>query len=140
MRHTGQRNKPILLLEVPSADLPLARRAFDELGVGDKLVSSAASEALAYLRDGSSERPCIILLGVEGRGVDELAALRTIKQDKELQSIPVIVLGPAGDSHMVDESFKLGAAGYMARLADSTRFASAIRALYTYWTLNELPT
>ena len=140
MRHTGQRKKPILLVEAPSVESPLARRIFDELGIGDRLICSAAvSEALAYLKDGSSERPCIILLGVDGPGADGLAALRTIKQDEHLQSIPVIVLGPAGDSRMVDESFGLGAAGYIPRLPDYTRFAATIRTLHKYWTLNELP-
>jgi CheY-like chemotaxis protein len=140
MRHPGQRKKPILLVEDSLADPTMARRAFDELGIGDRLIcSSAPPEALAYLKDESTERPCIILLGVDGSGTGGLATLRTIKQDEQLQSIPVIVLGPTDDHRMVDESFGLGAAGYMARLADHARFAATMRTLYEYWSLNELP-
>ncbi|MEN6338285.1 MAG: response regulator, partial [Phycisphaerales bacterium] len=65
--------------------------------------------------------------------------LRTIKQDDQLKSIPVVVLGPSGDHDIVDESFELGAAGYMTKSPDTREFSATMRTLYEYWSLSELP-
>jgi hypothetical protein len=40
---------------------------------------------------------------------------------------------------MVDESFGLGAAGYMAKSSDHLEFAERMRTLHAYWSLSELP-
>ena len=74
-------------------------------------------EAITFLKTQREQRPCVVLLSVDESSEDGLATLRTIKQDDQLRSIPVVVLGPSGDSRMIDESFGLGAAGYMVQVA-----------------------
>ena len=111
----------------------------DHLGIGDHVVSATMPEALTYLRSQGEQRPCVVLLSVDESSEDGLATLRTIKQDDQLRSIPVVVLGPSGDSRMIDESFGLGAAGYMAKSPDCREFSETMRMLYEYWSLSELP-
>lgn len=134
-----QAKKPILLVEDPDVDVPAARHALDELGIADHLISAATPEAIAYLKTQGKPRPCVVVLSVDEPGGDGLATLRTIKQDDQLRSIPVVVLGPSGDSQMIDESFGLGAAGYMSKSPDPLEFATAMRTLFEYWSLSELP-
>lgn len=132
--------RPILLVEDPRANAPVARHALDHLGVGDRVVSAAAvPEAITYLKTQGEHRPCVVLLSVDETNDHGLAALRTIKQDDQLRSIPVVVLGPSGDSQMVNESFGLGAAGYMVKSPDYREFSETMRTLYAYWNLSELP-
>lgn len=131
--------KPILLVEDPDAGMPIARDVLDELGIRDRVVSVAMPEALAYLKAQGLERPCVVLLSVGESGDDGLASLRTIKQDDQLRSIPVVVLGPSGDSDIINESFGLGAAGYMVKSPDHLEFSETMRTLCAYWNLSELP-
>jgi len=135
-----QSRKAILLVEGRTKDGPLAREAFDELGLGKGVIQSAtAPEALTYLRGCTTDRPGVILLGVDGVNGEGLDTLRAIKEDEQLRTIPVVVFGPSGDGHIVDESFGLGAAGYVATSADSGTFSMAMRTVYEYWSLSELP-
>jgi two-component system, chemotaxis family, response regulator Rcp1 len=135
-----QTGKSILLVESPTTDAPAVKRALDDLGIADCVVCSAtAPEALTYLRTRSAQKPCVVLVSVDESGGDGLATLRTIKADDQLRSIPVVVLGPSGNHRMVDESFGLGAAGYMAKSPDYGEVAAALRTLHEYWSLSELP-
>ncbi len=134
-----QSKRPILLVEDPEAGEQVARRALDGLGVGNRIVSAAIPEAIPYLKNPTEQRPCVVLLSVDETAGDSLQTLRTIKQDDQLRSLPVVVLGPSGDNRMVDESFGLGAAGYMAKSPDYLEFSETMRTLYAYWSLSELP-
>ncbi len=134
-----QPKRPILLVEDPEAGEQVARRALDGLGIGNRVVSAAIPEAIPYLRDQAEQRPCVVLLSIDEAGDDGLATLRTIKQDDQLRTLPVVVLGPSGDNRMVDESFGLGAAGYMIKSPDYLEFSETMRTLYEYWNLSELP-
>jgi CheY-like chemotaxis protein len=131
--------RPILLVEDPAANTVVAECAGDEPGLGERVFSATTPETLTYLRTQRVQRPCVVLLTVDEASDDGLATLRMIKQDEQLRSIPVIVLGPSGDSHMVDESFGLGAAGYMVKSPDHIELSSTLRTLYQYWSLSELP-
>lgn len=134
-----QSKRPILLVEDPEAGEQVARRALDGLGVGNRIVSAAIPEAIPYLKNQAEQRPCVVLLSVDETAGDSLQTLRTIKQDDQLRSLPVVVLGPSGDNRMVDESFGLGAAGYMAKSPDYLEFSETMRTLCAYWSLSELP-
>jgi len=133
-----QPKRPILLVEGPEADMPVTRCALDHLGIGDRVVWTAVPEVFAYLKGHGDQRPCVVLLSVDDSG-ERLQTLRTIKQDDQLKSIPVVVLGPSGDHDIVDESFGLGAAGYMVKSCDTQQFSATMRTLYEYWSLSELP-
>jgi len=133
-----QPKKPMLLVESPEADMPATRRALDNLGIDERVLWTAVPEAFTYLKGHGQQRPCVVLLSVDESG-DRLATLRTIKQDDQLRSIPVVVLGPSGNRDMVDESFGLGAAGYMGKSEDSQELSATMRTLYQYWSLSELP-
>jgi len=136
---TRQR-RPILLTGSLVEDAPVVRQILGEPGFSGREVRSVAvSEALTYLQHSAAERPDIILLAVGGPNGDELSTLKDIKEDVQLRTIPVIVLGPPRDAQMVDRSFRLGAAGYMGRSADPHEFAAMIRAVGRYWSLSELP-
>jgi CheY-like chemotaxis protein len=134
-----QSKRPILLVEDPEAGEQVARRALDGLGVGNRIVSAAIPEAIPYLKNQAEQRPCVVLLSVDETAGDSLQTLRTIKQDDQLRCLPVVVLGPSGDNRMVDESFGLGAAGYMAKSPDYLEFSETMRTLCAYWSLSELP-
>jgi len=131
--------KPILVVEDPAGDTAAAHGALTHLTQSDRVLSATTPETLTYLKSQREQRPCVVLLTVDEASDDGLATLRTIKQDEQLRSVPVVVLGPSGDSQIVDESFELGAAGYMVKSADASELSATMRTLYEYWSLSELP-
>ena len=98
----------------------------DKLEGGEQVLAVLKAEMAGMLSVGESER-------------DNLDLLKTIKADERLQSIPVVVLAASDDVHTVNESFTLGAAGYMVKSGDGAEFAEKVRMIQTYWNLSELP-
>ena len=68
-----------------------------------------------------------------------LEFLKIIKANSDLRPIPVIVLTTSKERQDVMESFGLGAAGYMIKPVDYSRFTDVINTIISYWTLSETP-
>lgn len=133
-------NKPILLIEDDHVDVMTIRRALKEIEVGNALVTVENGEmALSYLRNPSSERPCIIFLDLNMPIMNGLEFLREAKTDPVLKAIPVIVLTTSDEQQDKVSSFNLGVAGYMAKPVDYRRFVEMMRSIDLYWTVSEMP-
>ena len=96
-------------------------------------------EALAFLRNGQNEMPCIILLDLNMPKMNGIEFLKIAKKDDLLKSIPVIVLTTSKDEHDRFETFNLGVAGYMIKPVDYLQFVETMKTIKLYWTLSELP-
>jgi DNA-binding NarL/FixJ family response regulator len=131
---------PILLIGNLGQEAPALRQALDELSsTHQEIRSGASSEVLPHLRGAFAEGPGILLLALQGTTGAELSLLKTIKEDEHLRSLPVVVLGPSGDACLVEESFGLGAVGYMASSADPEELTAMMRTVGQYWNLSKLP-
>ena len=135
-----QSSKPIMLVEDDNIDAMTVRRAMKDLYVANELVRACDGEqALDYLRNSSSPRPCLILLDLNTPKMNGLELLRIVKDDEDLKKIPVIVLTASGEQRDIAESFKLSVAGYMVKPVDYTEFKETMRVIDEYWTLSEMP-
>ncbi len=133
-------SKPILLVEDDRVDVMTVERALKELKVTNPLVCSInGEEALEYLRDESSKKPCVILLDLNMPKMNGTEFLKVVKADDVLKKIPVVVLTTSSEEQDVVESFNLSVAGYIVKPTDYKKFVEAIRAIDLYWTLSELP-
>jgi CheY-like chemotaxis protein len=133
-------NRPILLVEDDHVDILTIKRAMKEIGVANPVVTRENGEdALAYLRDPASARPCIILLDLNMPIMNGLEFLQQAKHDEQFRSIPVIVLTTSEEQHDKVDSFKLGVAGYMAKPVDYRRFVDMMRSIDLYWSTSEMP-
>ncbi len=131
----------ILLVEDSNEDYYATKRAFEKSGVANRLYRCADGvEALDYLyqRGQYQERdsaPCpnVILLDLNIPKIDGRDVLKTIKNDPELQVIPVIVLTTSLDEKDINYCYQMGANSYIQKPVDLTRFIDAIRRLKDYW-------
>ncbi len=131
---------PILLVEDDQVDAMTVERALKDLNVTNKLVHRPdGEEALGYLRDGSSKRPCVILLDLNMPKMNGIELLKIMKADDILKKIPVVVLTTSRDTQDKVETFGLSAAGYIVKPTDYKKFVEAMRTINLYWTLSELP-
>jgi CheY-like chemotaxis protein len=133
-------NKPILLVEDDQVDAMVVRRALKELHVINRLEHvENGEEALAYLRDSTKERPCLILLDLNMPVMNGIEFLQEVKADPELKLIPDVVLTTSDEQKDKVESFELGVAGYMRKPVDYKQFVEIIRTIDAYWTISESP-
>jgi len=135
-----KRPKPILLVEDDNIDAMTVRRALKDLKVTNELIRVGDGEkALEYLRDKTTQNPCLILLDLNMPKMNGIEFLKIAKADEDLKKIPVVVLTTSDEQRDIVESFELSVAGYMVKSADYSNFVETIRVINLYWTLSEMP-
>ena len=133
-------NKPILLVEDDQVDVMTVKRALKEIHVTNPVVNlENGEEALKYLRDPHSAKPCIILLDLNMPVMNGIEFLQVAKQDAQLKRIPVVVLTTSEEQQDKVNSFDWGVAGYMAKPVDYRQFVEVMRSIDAYWTISEMP-
>ena len=133
-------SKSILLIEDGHAVSPTAGTVLDELGIHHATICVPnGDEALAYLQKTPPGEPSIILVDSSNGPALVLDLVRAVKQDERLKNIPVIALTPSGEAGAVNESFDLGAVGYVVKPSDYEEFVEVLRAIHQYWTLSRVP-
>jgi len=131
---------PILLVDDDRTDVMMFKRALEDLKITNPLIHSTdCKEALEYLWNEDNKKPWIVITDLNTPQMNGLEFLTTVKAHNALKQIIVIVLSGSGDERDVDESFRLGAAGYMVKPLDYKKLVEIIRIIHTYWTLSELP-
>ena len=133
-------SKPILLVEDDQVDVMTVKRALKEIHVTNPVVNlDNGEEALNYLRDPDSAKPCIILLDLNMPIMNGIEFLQVAKQDAQLRRFPVVVLTTSEEQQDKVNSFDLGVAGYMAKPVDYRQFVEVMRTIDAYWTISEVP-
>ena len=133
-------NRPILLVEDDQVDKMTVVRALKEIHVTNPLVHREnGEEAVHYLQDPASEKPCIILLDLNMPIMNGLEFLKAVKNDDKLKGIPIVVLTTSEEQQDKINSFDLGVAGYMAKPVDYRQFVEVMRSIDAYWTISEMP-
>jgi len=132
--------RPILLLEDDLVDAMIVKKAFKELGIENRLIHlTDGRQAIDFLKDGSNEKPSLILLDLNMPMINGLEFLRIIKADEILKKVPVIVLTTSAQQQDVIESFRLGVAGYMLKSFNYADFVETVKTINFYWSSSELP-
>jgi CheY-like chemotaxis protein len=132
--------KPILLLEDDTVDAMTVKRALKDINVTNPLVrTSNGEEGLAYLRDETKQKPCVILLDINMPKMNGIEFLKVVKADDKLKRIPAIVLTTSKDDKDRFSTFQLSIAGFIVKPVDYVKFLEAMKILNLYWTLSELP-
>ncbi|MGA2679693.1 MAG: response regulator [Sedimentisphaerales bacterium] len=132
--------KPVLLVEDDNVDAMTVKRAMRDLHVGHSVMRSVnGEEAMKYLTNPDNEKPFVILLDLNMPKMNGMEFLKVIKAHPELKTIPIIVLTTSREKRDVLESFELGAAGYMVKPVDYSKFVETLGSIMMYWSTSELP-
>ena len=127
----------ILLVEDNPGDVRLTREALDESKTPYRLtVAGDGIRALDFLRrvvDRPEDRPDIILLDWNLPRMDGQEVLAAIKADRDLKSIPVLVLTTSRARSDVDRAYELQANCFITKPVDVGQFFEIIDEVENFW-------
>jgi two-component system, response regulator len=138
--------KRILLAEDDPRDVELTINALGEHNLANDIqVVCDGAEALDYLyrRGGYAQEPdgnpVVILLDLKMPKIDGIQVLRQIKSDKNLQTIPVVILTSSRESRDLETCYQLGVNAYVVKPVQFTDFVEAVKQLGVFWALINVP-
>jgi CheY-like chemotaxis protein len=135
----------VLLVEDDPGDVLLIREAFEYNKVHNTLhVASDGVEALDFLRrrNGHEDapRPDLVLLDLNLPRKDGREVLEEIKADRDLRTIPVVVLTTSEAEEDILRSYDLHANAYVTKPVDFDRFIEVVRLIDDFFvTVVKLP-
>lgn len=138
----------ILMADDDADDRELTRDALAESRLANDLhFVKDGAELLDYLhrrgeygQPGSAPRPGVILLDLNMPRMSGREALREIKADPELRSIPLVVLTTSKAEEDIARSYDLGANSFISKPVTFEGLVEVMRGLGRYWfDIVELP-
>jgi CheY-like chemotaxis protein len=131
----------ILLADDDADDRMLVRDALADCGITSQLLAVEDGEALlAYLRrtgpysePGRAPRPGLILLDLNMPKKDGREALKEIRADPELASIPVVVLTTSTAPQDMERSYELGANSVVVKPVTYDGLVTLMRGIVQAW-------
>jgi len=135
----------ILLVEDNAGDVRLTREALKDAKVLNNLhVARDGEEATEFLfrkgKHADAPRPDIIILDLNLPRKDGREVLAEIKADKELKSIPVVILTTSKSEEDVLKSYNLHANCYVTKPLDLDQFIGVVKSIEDFWfTVVKLP-
>lgn len=139
--------KNILLAEDDLHDAELTMAALSENQLASRIMFVRdGAEALDYLyRRGKYEtraagNPALILLDLKMPKVDGLEVLKAIKADKDLKTIPIVMLTSSRETPDLIKCYQHGVNAYVVKPVDFNDFMKAVKQLGVFWSaVNEPP-
>lgn len=139
--HTNRNPLCILLADDDPDDRMLTERAFKKCSfTNDLAMVEDGEELMQYLRQegpyadpDAPRKPGLILLDLNMPRKDGREALREIKSDASLRSIPVIVLSTSEAERDIQRSYDLGVNAFITKPVTFDGLSSAIHRLTNFW-------
>lgn len=137
----------ILLVEDDPRDVELTLTALDEYNLANEVVVAPDGEqALDFLyyrgnyMQRARENPAVLLLDLKLPKVSGFEVLKQIKEDKQLKTIPIVVLTSSREEKDMAATYELGVNAYVVKPVDFHEFVDAIKKLGVFWAVvNEPP-
>jgi CheY-like chemotaxis protein len=137
----------VLLVEDNAEDVRITQRAFERVEPWvDLRVARDGQEALDYLmhhekyQNGAAPRPDIVLLDYHLPKYTGLEVLQNIRANRELASIPVVMLTATERQETVDECYAAGANTFIQKPLHFEQSLRTLEVLREYWlTMARLP-
>src|SRR5665647_1552177 len=128
----------ILLVEDNEGDIVLTLEALKEAKVVNGVhVVKDGEAALQYLRKEdiykNMETPDLILLDINLPKVNGLEVLTEIKKDKDLMTMPVVMLTTSDSEKDILESYQRHANCYITKSADFEKFMQVVHMIKNFW-------
>lgn len=130
----------ILLVEDNEDDIVIIQETFADTKLANIMHTVRdGEEALAYLRrEGpykEMQQPGLILLDINMPKKNGFEVVQELKADRQLRSIPVIMLTTSDREEDIALSYACGASSYIRKPMDLDRFHAVVKQFEVYWTM-----
>ncbi|MBO6522416.1 MAG: response regulator [Balneolaceae bacterium] len=138
----------ILLVEDSNHDAELTLRALKKNNITNNIVRLRnGEEALdfifgrgEYQQRSIKNQPKVVLLDLKMPKVDGMEVLKEIRNNKETENLPVVILTSSKEERDVIESYKLGVNSFIVKPVEFGSFTKAVAEIGFYWVLlNQKP-
>jgi len=127
---------PIWLVEDSADDIELTLAALECIHLANRvIVMRDGSEVIDRLKacTGADSLPAVILLDIKMPRVSGIEVLRSIKSDRCLQNLPVVMLTSSRQGPDLAECYLLGANAYVVKPVESAAFIDAVTTVGKFW-------
>ena len=141
-------NNTVLLVEDNNSDIELTMRAIQAIDANfNVIVCKDGEDALDFLFASgkhstrkNAELPKLILLDLKLPKIGGLEVLKSIRENKETSSIPVVILSTSDEDRDISRGYELGTNSYVQKPVDYNLFCKTIKELGDYWLVtNKMP-
>jgi two-component system response regulator len=130
--------RTVLLVEDDPGDTLMIREALEAYAPDTEIAAVVDGvDALRYLRRegefAGTPRPDLVLLDLNMPRKDGREVLAEVKSDRELCSIPVVVLTTSSAAQDIRHSYQLHANAYVTKPSDFDEFTSVVRCIERFF-------
>ncbi|WP_327130350.1 response regulator [Streptomyces sp. NBC_01343] len=123
----------VLLVEDDIADAMLIEEALAERGARNLVQATDGVAALEHLRNPDSPRPDLIVLDLNMPRMNGRDLLRILKNDADLQTIPVVVLTTSSAPDDVAGAYTSHANAYVTKPVNLDEFEQAVQSIDSFY-------
>ena len=140
--------QPLLIIEDSDEDFEALERMIIKAQISNPIYRCEdGEEALDFLfhegeyeDESLSPRPSLIVLDLNLPGTDGREVLAELKQNQDLQTIPVVIFSTSSNPKDIDACYRQGISGYIVKPMDTQRLNQLVQTFLEYWfNVVELP-
>lgn len=133
--------QPLLVIEDSDEDFMALARVISKADIpnavyrcedGEEALDFLSHEG-EYVDKSLAPRPSLIILDLNLPGTDGKEVLARLKQDRSLQTIPVIIFSTSSNPKDIDACYRQGVSGYIVKPMDIKRLNQLINTFIGYW-------
>ena len=133
--------QPLLIIEDSDEDFTALKRTIDKAQITHPVYRCEdGEEALDFLYhqgvyedEAGSPRPALIVLDLNLPGTDGREVLATVKEDRDLKSIPVIIFSTSSNPKDVEACYRHGVSGYLVKPMNFNQLQELVETFVQYW-------
>lgn len=133
--------QPLLVIEDSDEDFAALARAINKAEILNPIYRCEdGEEALDFLyREGEYEdkslspRPSLIMLDLNLPGTDGREVLATLKKDRDLQAIPVVIFSTSSNPKDIESCYRNGVCGYIVKPMNLDKLQKLVKTFLSYW-------
>jgi CheY-like chemotaxis protein len=123
----------VLVLEDSDEDFDTAEEALGSAKLSNTLQRATTGDMCLALLQGPGARPAFLLLDLNTPGMDGREALREIRADRRLSSLPVVVMSSSSSPRDVEACYRDGASAYHVKPTRYSEHRELLVAIFQYW-------